>query len=132
MRKIKDSGIYTRVILCFTAILIAILLAVGMIVDVVCMNFIKEQRIQYNTQMIGKVSYEFNSIYLQMNQLLNSLDNLKTQSPAEEDAEGEGIYPRLKSELEFENSIKSIMYSLKPMRKAFASMGICSAITSCF
>lgn len=111
MRKIKDSGIYTRVILCFTAILIAILLAVGMIVDVVCMNFIKEQRIQYNTQMIGKVSYEFNSIYLQMNQLLNSLDNLKTQSPAEEDAEGEGIYPRLKSELEFENSIKSIMYS---------------------
>lgn len=111
MRKIKDSGIYTRVILCFTAILIAILLAVGMIVDVVCMNFIKEQRIQYNTQMIGKVSYEFNSIYLQMNQLLNSLDNLKTQSPVEEDAEGEGIYPRLKSELEFENSIKSIMYS---------------------
>lgn len=111
MNRIKNSGIYTRVILCFTAILIAILLAVWLIVDTVCVNFIKEQRIQYNSQMIGKVSYEFSSIYLQMNQLLNSLNNLKRHISPDAETEGEGIYPRLKGDLEFETSIKSVMYS---------------------
>lgn len=111
MKRIKNSGIYTRVIFCFTGILIAILLAVWLIVDTVCMNFIKEQRIQYNSQMIGKVSYEFSSIYLQMNQLLNSLKNVNIHIPLKEKTEGEGIYPRLKEDLEFETSIKSVMYS---------------------
>lgn len=111
MNKLKNSGIYTRVLLCFTGILIAILLAVWLIVDTVCVQFIKEQRIQYNTQMIEKVRYECSSIYLQMNQLLNSLNNAKSTVPVDAVKEDTSVYERLKGQLEFEEAIKSIMYA---------------------
>lgn len=111
MNRIRNAGIYTRVIFCFTAILLVILLAVWIIVDTVCVNFIKKQRIQYNTQMIEKVSYEFDNIYFQMNQLLNSLNNAKSYGSNLNDQGEQGVYERLKDELKFEESIKSIMYS---------------------
>lgn len=67
-----ETSIYRKVIITFTVILLGVLILVGAVVNRFCMSFIKEQRITYNTQVLGEVEYEFKELYMQMNQLLIS------------------------------------------------------------
>lgn len=104
-REKRESRIYRKVIVSFSVILIGVLLLVGAVIDHFCMSFIKEQRITYNTQVLEKAEYEFKELYVQMNQLLTSLCDVTYQKPLDE-----STFQRIKSELEFEESIQNIVY----------------------
>ena len=52
-----ETSIYRKVIITFTVILLGVLILVGAVVNRFCMSFIKEQRITYNTQVLGEVEY---------------------------------------------------------------------------
>ena len=58
-----ETSIYRKVIITFTVILLGVLILVGAVVNRFCMSFIKEQRITYNTQVLGEVEYEFKELY---------------------------------------------------------------------
>ena len=104
-KKRREPSIYRKVILTFSVILIGVLFLLGAVINRFCMSFIKEQRITYNTQVLEEVEYEFKELYIQMNQLLTSLSEVTYF---------DGIYDttfhKIKSELEFEESIHNIVY----------------------
>ncbi|MDY3997589.1 MAG: histidine kinase [Blautia sp.] len=104
-KKRREPSIYRKVILTFSVILIGVLIILGAVINRFCMSFIKEQRITYNTQVLEEVEYEFKELYVQMNQLLTSLSGITY---------ADGIYDttfeKIKSELEFEESIHNMVY----------------------
>lgn len=103
--KKRRTPVYQKVILVFLVILVTVLGVIWIVINHYCMDFIKEQRIEYNTQMLEEVEYEFKELYVQMNQLLTSLAG---ESP--ENTDGDTIFQRIKSELEFEENIQNMVY----------------------
>lgn len=101
----REGSIYHKVTMTFAAILIGMVFLVGVIINRFCMSFIKEQRITYNTQVLEEVEYEFKELYVQMNQLLNSLYEISYARPLDETT-----FHRIKAELEFEESIHNMVY----------------------
>ena len=100
-----ETSIYRKVIITFTVILLGVLILVGAVVNRFCMSFIKEQRITYNTQVLGEVEYEFKELYMQMNQLLTSLGEISYTAPREE-----STFQKIKADVEFEDSIQNMVY----------------------
>lgn len=100
-----ETSIYRKVIITFTVILLGVLILVGAVVNRFCMSFIKEQRITYNTQVLGEVEYEFKELYMQMNQLLTSLGEISYTAPLDESA-----FQKIKADVEFEDSIQNMVY----------------------
>lgn len=100
-----ETSIYRKVIITFTVILLGVLILVGAVVNRFCMSFIKEQRITYNTQVLGKVEYEFKELYMQMNQLLTSLGEISYTAPLDE-----STFQKIKADVEFEDSIQNMVY----------------------
>ncbi|MDO5425095.1 MAG: sensor histidine kinase [Eubacteriales bacterium] len=98
-------GIYRKVIICFSIILVVVTFMGGIIVNNFCVRFIKEQRISYNTQMLEKMEYEFKELYVQMNQLLSSLYDSNYEFQIDETT-----FQKIKRELEFEESVQNIIY----------------------
>lgn len=101
----KRTPVYLKVILGFFVILVTVLVVIWIVINHYCMNFIKEQRIEYNTQMLEEVEYEFKELYVQMNQLLTSLVG---ESP--QNIEEGTMFQKIKSELEFEENIQNMVY----------------------
>ena len=99
------TSIYRKVIITFTVILLGVLILVGAVVNRFCMSFIKEQRITYNTQVLGEVEYEFKELYMQMNQLLTSLGEISYTAPLDE-----STFQKIKADVEFEDSIQNMVY----------------------
>lgn len=100
-----ETSIYRKVIITFTVILLGVLILVGAVVNRFCMSFIKEQRITYNTQVLGEVEYEFKELYMQMNQLLTSLGEIRYTAPLDE-----STFQKIKADVEFEDSIQNMVY----------------------
>ena len=100
-----ETSIYRKVIITFTVILLGVLILVGAVVNRFCMSFIKEQRITYNTQVLGEVEYEFKELYMQMNQLLTSLGEISYTAPLDE-----STFQKIKADVEFEDSIQNMVY----------------------
>ncbi len=100
-----ETSIYRKVIITFTVILLGALILVGAVVNRFCMSFIKEQRITYNTQVLGEVEYEFKELYMQMNQLLTSLGEISYTAPLDE-----STFQKIKADVEFEDSIQNMVY----------------------
>lgn len=100
-----ETSIYRKVIITFTVILLGVLILEGAVVNRFCMSFIKEQRITYNTQVLGEVEYEFKELYMQMNQLLTSLGEISYTAPL-----GESTFQKIKADVEFEDSIQNMVY----------------------
>ena len=100
-----ETSIYRKVIITFTVILLGVLILVGAVVNRFCMSFIKEQRITYNTQVLGDVEYEFKELYMQMNQLLTSLGEISYTAPLDE-----STFQKIKADVEFEDSIQNMVY----------------------
>ena len=100
-----ETSIYGKVIITFTVILLGVLILVGAVVNRFCMSFIKEQRITYNTQVLGEVEYEFKELYMQMNQLLTSLGEISYTAPLDE-----STFQKIKADVEFEDSIQNMVY----------------------
>lgn len=100
-----ETSIYRKVIITFTVILLGVLILVGAVVNRFCMSFIKEQRITYNTQVLGEVEYEFKELYMQMNQLLASLGEISYTAPLDE-----STFQKIKADVEFEDSIQNMVY----------------------
>ena len=100
-----ETSIYRKVIITFTVILLGVLILVGAVVNRLCMSFIKEQRITYNTQVLGEVEYEFKELYMQMNQLLTSLGEISYTAPLDE-----STFQKIKADVEFEDSIQNMVY----------------------
>ena len=100
-----ETSIYRKVIITFTVILLGVLILVGAVVNRFCMSFIKEQRITYNTQVLGEVEYDFKELYMQMNQLLTSLGEISYTAPLDE-----STFQKIKADVEFEDSIQNMVY----------------------
>ena len=100
-----ETSIYRKVIITITVILLGVLILVGAVVNRFCMSFIKEQRITYNTQVLGEVEYEFKELYMQMNQLLTSLGEISYTAPLDE-----STFQKIKADVEFEDSIQNMVY----------------------
>lgn len=111
MRKIKSKGIYTKITASFIIILVVLLLVIGIVLELVCKDFIKEQRTEYNSKMISMVNYDMERLYLKMSQLLYLLEELPEYSYATVRANSDqSVYSRVHSDLQFENTVKEIMY----------------------
>lgn len=100
-----ETSIYRKVVITFTVILLGVLILVGAVINRFCMSFIKEQRITYNTQVLGEVEYEFKELYMQMNQILTSLCEINYTVPLDE-----SVFQKIKADVEFEDSIQNMVY----------------------
>ena len=100
-----ETSIYRKVVITFTVILLGVLILVGAVINRFCMSFIKEQRITYNTQVLGEVEYEFKELYMQMNQILTSLCEINYTVPLDE-----SVFQEIKADVEFEDSIQNMVY----------------------
>lgn len=100
MRPVSTEGHHN-----FHRTLLGVLILVGAVVNRFCMSFIKEQRITYNTQVLGEVEYEFKELYMQMNQLLTSLGEISYTAPLDE-----STFQKIKADVEFEDSIQNMVY----------------------
>ena len=100
-----ETSIYRKVVITFTVILLGVLILVGAVINRFCMSFIKEQRITYNTQVLGEVEYEFKELYMQMNQILTSLCEMNYTVPLDE-----SVFQKIKADVEFEDSIQNMVY----------------------
>lgn len=109
----RSRGIFIKMTLVYSLVLLVVLAFVGITINSFCITFIKEQRIKYNTQILEKASYEMDGFYTHMNYLLMQLCNEDKYSKAKMGMEVEdgSFFSKIKREVDFVDSVKAITYA---------------------
>lgn len=109
----KSGGVFIKIALVYTMVLLVVLAFVGITINSFCIKFIKEQRMKYNSQILEKAAYEMDGFYNHMNYLLSQLSNEDKYSKAKAQlsVDGESLFSKIKREVDFADSVKAATYA---------------------
>jgi len=123
MIKRLKKNIRWKVVMAFVIVLVVMMAISSIVVNYFSTRFIKEQIIQYNTQMLSKTIYDFDRLFDRVNQFAVNMSPQYIDSQLWQESEDAPPFLALKKSVDFEMKVKDSV-SANNLRSVVLGMGI--------
>ncbi|MGL6200872.1 MAG: sensor histidine kinase [Lachnospiraceae bacterium] len=123
MIKRLKKNIRRKVVISFVMVLVVMMAISSFVVNYFSTRFIKEQIIQYNTQMLSKTIYDFERMFDRVNQFAANMSPQYIDSQLWQESVEDPPFSALKKSVDFEMKVKDSI-SANNLRSVILGMGI--------